>query len=119
MRNYIFYLLFCISLAARGQSDCNKLPNNFYSYSEAMSKIENTKFTLTDYVNTSNSSWIRGASYYSCDKKLGYFIIKTDKRNYIYKDLPLNIWNGFKNASSFGSYYERNIKNRYQLYLTN
>lgn len=119
MRNFIFYILFCISLAACGQTDCNKLKANFSSYSEAVSKIKSTKFTLTDNVNTSSSSWVRGASYYSCDKKIGYFIIKTDKRNYIYKDLPINIWNGFKNASSFGSYYDRNIKNRYQLYLTN
>lgn len=65
------------------------------------------------------NSWVRGASYHSCDKKFGYFIIKTDKRSYIYKDLPINIWNSFKKASSFGSYYDRNIKNRYQLYLTN
>lgn len=119
MRNFIFYLLCCISLTACGQTDCNKLQANFSSYSEAVSKIKSTKFTLTENVNTSSSSWVRGASYYSCDKKFGYFIIKTDKRNYIYKDLPINIWINFKNANSFGSYYDRNIKNRYQLYLTN
>ena len=119
MRTFIFCLLFCISLIACGQTDCNKLQANFSSYSEAISKIKTTKFTLTENVNTSSSSWVRGASYYSCDKKIGYFIIKTDKRNYIYKDLPINIWNSFKNASSFGSYYNRNIKNRFQLHLTN
>jgi ABC-type glycerol-3-phosphate transport system substrate-binding protein len=119
MRNFIFYLLSCISITACGQTDCNKLQANFSSYSEAVSKIKSTKFTLTDNVITLSSSWVRGASYYSCDKKIGYFIIKTVKRNYIYKDLPISIWYNFKNANSFGSYYNRNIKNRYQLYLTN
>jgi hypothetical protein len=91
MRNYIFYILIFISPSACGQTDCNKLKANFSSYNEAISKIKSTKFTLTDNVNTSNISWVRGASYYSCDKIFGYFIIKTDKRNYIYKDLPITI----------------------------
>ncbi len=75
MRNYIFYLLFCISYTACGQTECNKLQAKFSSYSEAMSRIKNTKFTLTDNVNTSSSYWVRGASYYSCDRNFGYFII--------------------------------------------
>lgn len=119
MRILILNFFCFIAIAACGQTDCNKLQANFTSYSEAISKIKNTKFTFTDNVNTSKSSWVKGASYYSCDKYFGYFIIKTDKRIYIYKDLPISVWNSFKNASSFGSYYDRNIKNRYQLYLTN
>jgi hypothetical protein len=119
MRNFIFFLLFCISLTAFGQTDCNKLQANFSSYREAVSKIRSAKFNLTDNVNTARSSWVRGASFYSCDKKFGYFIIETDERNYIYKNLPISLWIGFKNANSFGSYYNRNIKNRYKLYLMN
>ncbi len=74
MRNFTFYLLFCVSVTVCGQKDCNKLKANSSSYSEAMSKIKCTKFTLTDNVNTSNSSWVRGASYYSCDKNLVTFL---------------------------------------------
>lgn len=118
MKNLIIYLLLYISFSACGQVDCNKLQSNFKSYSEAENKIKKTKFTLSESVNTSKSSWIRGAYYYSCDKKFGFFIIKTDKQNYIHKDLPISVWNGFKNANSFGSYYDRNIKHRHQLYLT-
>lgn len=119
MKKIIFYALTCITFNACGQVDCNKLQQNFKSYQEAKSKISNTKFTITETVNTSRSSWVRGASFYSCDKKYGYFIIQTNKGNYIYKNLPINIWYGFKNAGSFGSYYDRNIKKRYQLYLSN
>ena len=119
MRNFIFYILICIFLIACEKDDCNKLQTNFSSYDEALDKIKGTKFNLMEKVNTSTSSWVRGASFYSCDEKLGYFIIKTDKGNYIYKNLPLSVWNGFKNASSFGSYYDSNIKHKYHLYLTN
>lgn len=119
MRILIFNFLCFVATTACGQADCNKLQANFTSYSEAISKIKSTKFTYSDNVNTSKSSWIRSASYYSCDKKFGYFIIKTDKGSFIYKDLPISVWNSFKNASSFGSYYDRNIKNRYQLYSIN
>lgn len=119
MRIIGFYIFCSISISTYGQSDCNKLQEKFSSYSEAIEKINRTKFAFIDKVNTSSSSWVRGASFYSCNKRLGYFIIKTDKGNYIYKDLPINIWNSFKNSSSFGRYYDINIRNRYQLYLTN
>lgn len=119
MRILIINILCCLAITTYGQTDCNKLQANFKSYNEAVSKINSTKFIFTESVNTSKSSWVRGASYFSCDKVFGYFIIKTDKHNYIYKDLPISVWNNFKNASSFGSFYDRNIKNRYQLYLTN
>lgn len=106
------------SISTYEKNDCNNLQTNFNSYSDAINKIESTNFKFIDNVNTSNSSWIRSASYYSCDEKLGYFIFSTDKRTYIHKDLPIGIWNSFKNASSFGRYYNYKIKNRYQLYLT-
>jgi hypothetical protein len=107
------------SIVSNEVNDCNSLQSNFSSYNEAINIIESTKFTLTDYVNTTNSSWIREAYFYSCDKNFGYFVIKTNKNMYIHKDLPTSVWNGFKNANSFGSYYNNNIKNRYQLNLTN
>jgi hypothetical protein len=91
---------------------------NFTSYSEAINTINITKFKITESVNTSRSSWVRGAFFYSCDKITGYFIIKTDNGSYIYKNLPISVWISFKNASSFGSYYDKNIRNRYKLYLT-
>ena len=106
------------SLRVYGQNDCNKLKTNFTSYSEAINTIKSTKFKIAEDVNTSRSSWVRGASFYSCDKISGYFIIKTDNGSYIYNNLPISVWISFKNASSFGSYYDKNIRYRYKLYLT-
>lgn len=99
------------------QNDCNHLPKTFGSYYEAIRIIKATNFNFKDDVNTTGSSWIRSASYYSCDNQFGYFILYTDQKEYIYKDFPKNIWLGFKSANSFGNYYNLNIKNRYTLFL--
>jgi hypothetical protein len=115
MKKLVFILLFFVPFFCEAQVDCNALPINFTSYTDAVFKIKNAKFNFTENINTSRSSWVRGASYYSCDGKVGYLIIKTDRQNYIHKNLPITLWNGFKNANSFGSFYDRNIRNRYSL----
>lgn len=99
-------------------NDCSELPNIFNSSNEAISLIENTEFEFTDEVNTSKSSWIRGAKYFSCDGQFGFFILTTDKKDYLYQDLPVGVWNGFKNSKSFGNFYNKKIKHRYPLKLT-
>jgi len=115
MKKLLVFLFLFISIYVNAQVDCKQLPTKFKSYNEAESLIRKANFKLVDNVNTSSSSWIRGASYYSCDGRIGYLIIKTDKQDYIHKDLPIEVWRQFKSASSFGSFYNANIKNRYQL----
>jgi len=97
--------------------NCKTLPIEFDSYEQAIRLVKSSTFKIEESLNTSKSSWIRGASYFSCDRKTGFLIFKTDDREYIHQNVPIDIWNGFKNASSFGSYYNRYIKGRYQLSL--
>lgn len=98
--------------------ECNKLPEYFTSYSQAVRLVKNSNFKISEAANTSMSSWIKSAKYYSCDGHSGYLIYTTNKGyEYIHKGVPLNIWEGFKNAPSKGSYYDRNIKSRYRLPL--
>ena len=104
-------------LTSCSQTNCDKLPTSFISFAEAVKQIQNAHFNFKDEVNTSKSSWIEGAKYFSCDNKTGYFILITDKHDYLYQNLPIGIWTAFKNASSFGHYYVVNIKHRYQLQL--
>lgn len=98
---------------------CEKLPNSYSSYEEAIGIIENARFKQEERINTSKSSWIRAASYYSCDGETGCFILETDSKKYIYSGLPVDIWQDFKKADSFGGYFNKNIKNRYQFKLNN
>jgi hypothetical protein len=102
---------FCI-----GQN-CNNIPSSFNSYAEATQLVKSSNFKIKESVNTSKSSWIRGATYYSCDSKKGFLIIRTDDREYIHQNVPIETWNGFKNASSFGSFYNNYIKGNYRVVL--
>ena len=98
--------------------DCNKLPAIYTSYSQGIELVKSSSFKVKETANTSNSSWITSAKYYSCDGNTGYLIYTTNKDyEYIHQGVPVNIWEGFKNASSKGSYYNSNIKNRYRLKL--
>lgn len=93
--------------------DCNQLPESYTSYQQAMETIRSAHFHYRESADTSKSSWIRAASFYSCDGITGYFIFKTDKKEYLYKEVPYEIWEEFKNAVSFGKYYNRHIKGKY------
>jgi hypothetical protein len=106
-----FYFQFAFS------QECNKLPASFKSYEQALNLVKSSTFKISQSVNTSKSSWIRSATYYSCDSRKGFLIIKTDDREYIHQDVPIEIWNGFKNAPSFGNYYDSYIKRRYKVVL--
>ncbi len=115
-RQFLFYCL-CLTLYACSAQNCKDIPEIFTSYQQAKNLIHNSSFTYVDKLNTSNSSWIRGARFYSCDNKTGFLIIVTDKQEYAHQNVPVEIWNRFKSASSFGSFYNQNIKNRYRLKL--
>lgn len=104
-------------ISSCNSQDCSNIPSSFKSYDEAVTEVKGSSFQIEDQVNTSQSSWIRGASYYSCNGEKGYLILKTDDEEYIHQDVPIEIWRGFPNASSFGSYYVGSIKGRYSLRL--
>jgi hypothetical protein len=112
----VFLFFQTLTLTTIGQS-CKNIPPHFNSYEDAVAFVKKATFKITDQVNTSKSSWIRSASYYSCDGKVGYFIYSTDKQEYIHAGVPVEIWMGFKNADSFGSYYDHNIRKRYRFNL--
>lgn len=95
--------------------NCTTLTQGFTSYAQAVNLVENYSFKISESVNTSSSSWVQSAHYYSCDGKLGYFILYAQGRSYIHQNVPIDLWYQFKNANSFGSFYDENIKGRYRL----
>ncbi|MBC8213465.1 MAG: KTSC domain-containing protein [Candidatus Marinimicrobia bacterium] len=96
---------------------CDSLPNKFDSYQVALKLINSSKFNLSEECNTSKSSWIKNAEFYSCDLNVGFLLIKTSKKTYIHSNVPLKIWSEFKKADSYGSFYASKIKGKYQLKL--
>ncbi len=99
-------------------NSCADLQTSYTSYTEAMDRIRSASFRIAEEQNTDESSWVRGAEFYSCDGATGFFILRTDDREYIHVDVPVAVWQGFKDASSFGTYYNANIKRRYRLGLS-
>jgi hypothetical protein len=97
--------------------NCNELINEFKSFEEAKALIQKTNFSYTETLNAEKSSWIKSGKYFSCDSKVGFFQYKTEKETYIHQNVPIEIWNELKQASSIGSYYNRNIKHKYQLII--
>ena len=95
--------------------NCDSLNKKFSSYNEAITLVRNTSFKIEEKVNT-DSSWIDSIEYYSCDELTGYLIVNTKKgKSYIHKNVPFQVWNEFKNADSFGRFYNQNIKGNYYL----
>lgn len=117
MKKLSLFVFILLSLNAAGQTGCAGLPTAFRSYDDAVSTVRNFGFSFKDRVNTAKSSWIRGASYYSCDKRSGFLLISTDNETYIHANVPITVWYQFKSANSFGSFYSSNIRGRFQLHL--
>ena len=115
MRNSIQLFILLFLLNSCSAQNCTELPNKYNSYEEALSKISKASFKISESVNTSESSWIRSAKYRSCDGLTGFLLIGTDDREYIHKGIPVSVWNSFRKASSFGSFYNEHIKHRYRL----
>ena len=78
MKNYILFLLFVLSSC--GQS-CKELPSSYKNYEEAKTIVLSTDFKFTDDCDTSESSFITSADYYSCDRLTGYFIVGMNDKN--------------------------------------
>lgn len=107
--------LFFISCSQK--ESCDQLSKHFRTYDKALLEIKSKNFKIQESVNTSKSSWIKNASYYSCDGQIGFFILETSKKEYLYVNLPYQVWNEFKSAESFGSFYNKNIREKYNINL--
>jgi len=111
---YIFMLILLNTVTSCNSQNCNNIDLLKKDYKEAISEIRKTNFSLSEKANT-NSSWIKKIEYYSCDETIGFLIMTTKKnKEYIHKNVPVNLWYRFKNANSYGGFYTSNIKGRYQ-----
>ena len=113
----LFAIVIFISINSCDGNNCKELPKSFNNYDHAKEIVLSSNFKLTDEADVSNSSWITSAKYYSCDGLLGFFIINTGNRTYIHQDMPYEVWEKFKNSSSKGSFYSRNIRGNFRLKL--
>lgn len=114
---FVFYvlILFTINSNAQSHRSCEKLPNSFPNHESATQQITSAEFKINETIDTRKSSWIRGLTFLSCDGKSGFMLMKTGNKSYIHQNVPKEIWDELKSADSFGTYYNENIKHRYQI----
>lgn len=110
----VFPILSFLSCTADAQQSCEELEEKYVDADGMVDLLDQTSFSISEQFNTSQSSWIKSASYYSCDGAKGYFVLRTYKKVYLYKDVPKDLWIRFKQADSLGSFYNRQIKGRYE-----
>lgn len=113
----IVLLLLIIIMGGCIRPSCTDILPSYSTYDSALTAIKQSSFDLEEEADVSNSEWIDGAYFYSCNMSTGYFVIVIDSKQYLYNDVPINIWEGFKEAKSCGSYYDHHIKGRYQYHL--
>jgi hypothetical protein len=113
------YLCFCLTFFGCYHPPCDNIPSRFNSNEDAISFVKKAIFKREDKITAigNKDAWIRSAHYYSCNESDGYIIIKTDKGEYLYGGVPDSIWENFKDADSYGSYFNYNIKGRYSFEL--
>ncbi len=108
----ILYILIITLLTAL---PCIARTVGFASYEQAI------EFVKSEYASETihpDSTAIFRAEYYDVDGESGYLIINFQSnkmKSYIYANVPIEIWQGFKNTSSKGRYYNKEIKGRYRL----
>lgn len=108
----LFFLFFIFSCSTK---NCSEINSNFTSYNNAIEIVQNSSFAIEEKVDT-DSSWIDSIEYYSCDEVSGYLIMNTKNGgSYIHKNVPIQVWNDFKNANSFGRFYNQNLKGNYHI----
>lgn len=114
---YLFVILSLFIFRTAQSQNCDELPSLFTSQQIALYKVELSKFNFKESIDTSKSSWIRGLSFYACDRKTGFLIMETKSQKYIHQEVPVLLWEKLKKASSFGTFYNDNIRGKYKIRL--
>lgn len=87
---------------------------SFSSYEEAINYVQTNEDLTHLTVDTGKSSWVQSADfYYYPGDTSGYAIFELSNRLYIHEGVPLEIWQGFTHADSFGTFYNQNLKGNY------
>lgn len=93
--------------------DCESLVKEKSTYFDAVSDIRRSNYLYEDGFLSPESSWILGAEFYSCNYSDGYMIIQTSGGDYLYSNVPRDIWKDFKMSDSKGRFFHEHIKGRY------
>ena len=95
---------------------CNELPDSYRDRSEAENAILSAEgWKIREYDPTTNSSWMKGARYLSCDGELGYLFFHRDfGSTTIHEGVEARVWRQFTATDNKDKFYSRNFRGRYE-----
>ena len=94
-------------------ANCDTLDISSFSLDEAISAIELSTFRYQQQFKISRTYGIMSARFYSCDGNSGYLILKVDKKDIIYLEVPETIWKGLISSADINGFYDAEIKGNY------
>lgn len=93
------------------------LPQKFVGYNQVENYLSTNSFKVDETTDTSNSSFITSAHFQSEDGETGFLTLGMKRKEYHFINVPIEVWERFKNAESKGKFYHRNIKGKYNIKL--
>jgi hypothetical protein len=94
---------------------CDSLDILPLSLGEAISMIENSKFRFQQQFKISRSYGVMNARFYSCDGEFGFLVMKVDKKDRIYLEVPKSVWNNLITSSDINAFFTSEIKEDYEV----
>lgn len=113
MMKKLLILLISLNLLLSCKQTPTEIPATFSNYEHALNTVEKGSFAIDETTDTSESDWITSAHYVSNDGKKGILVLGMKEKEYIFADIPLQVWEDFKNAESKGKFYHTRIKGKY------
>ncbi|NOT52570.1 MAG: hypothetical protein HOP10_14995 [Chitinophagaceae bacterium] len=109
------FLVFIVTASIRcKQFNCDKIPDSFSSYQEAINRIRSSSFKMIDSILVPEGNVMKSAAYYSCDKQSGYFFYRRKGGSeYFLSQVPIKLWQSFKKSDFKDDFFDNSIKDKY------
>jgi hypothetical protein len=113
--NSFLILATIILVTACKNKECPKISTQVSVYQEVIKEIKSAEFRYIDSIKIDSSILLASASYYSCDKKIGYFIWRRPYGTEFYcMNMPIHVWTAFKESNNKEVFYETQISGRFK-----
>lgn len=118
------FAIFCLKNSAFAQvernykvepksANCDTLDITSFPLKKAISTIESSTFRYQQQFKISRTYGVMSARFYSCDGNSGYLIMKVDKKDIIFLEVPETKWKGLISSADINGYFDTEIKENY------